>query len=328
MNFNEAKAKLEALGQSHLLRWYDELGDMEQEALLTQIEALDPSLLEVFAKYGADGEAQRGKLEPLGALTIGEIEENRERFETAGLEAIRQGKIGAVLLAGGMGTRLGFDKPKGMYNIGKTHPLYIFECLIRNLMEVVDKAGTFVPLFIMTSEKNDEDTREFFEEQKYFGYNPEYVHFFVQAMAPAVDPDGKILLEEKGRIATSPNGNGGWFSSMAKAGLLGFLQREGIEWLNIFAVDNVLQRIADPCFVGATLLSGSESGAKVVAKADPQERVGVLCLEDGAPSIVEYYEMTEEMITRREPDGRLSYNFGVILNYLFRTDRLTELLER
>jgi UDP-N-acetylglucosamine/UDP-N-acetylgalactosamine diphosphorylase len=326
MNFNEAKAKLEALGQSHLLRWYDELGDMEQEALLTQIEALDPSLLEVFAKYGADGEAQRGRLEPLGALTIGEIEENRERFETAGLEAIRQGKIGAVLLAGGMGTRLGFDKPKGMYNIGKTHPLYIFECLIRNLMEVVDKAGTFVPLFIMTSEKNDEDTREFFEEQKYFGYNPEYVHFFVQDMAPAVDPDGKILLEEKGRIATSPNGNGGWFSSMAKAGLLGFLQREGIEWLNIFAVDNVLQRIADPCFVGATLLSGSESGAKVVAKADPQERVGVLCLEDGAPSIVEYYEMTEEMITRREPDGRLSYNFGVILNYLFRTDRLTELL--
>ena len=326
MNFNEAKAKLEALGQSHLLRWYDELGDMEQEALLTQIEALDPSLLEVFAKYGADGEAQRGKLEPLGALTIGEIEENRERFETAGLEAIRQGKIGAVLLAGGMGTRLGFDKPKGMYNIGKTHPLYIFECLIRNLMEVVDKAGTFVPLFIMTSEKNDEDTREFFEEQKYFGYNPEYVHFFVQDMAPAVDPDGKILLEEKGRIATSPNGNGGWFSSMAKAGLLGFLQREGIEWLNIFAVDNVLQRIADPCFVGATLLSGSESGAKVVAKADPQERVGVLCLEDGAPSIVEYYEMAEEMITRREPDGRLSYNFGVILNYLFRTDRLTELL--
>ena len=326
MNFNEAKAKLEALGQSHLLRWYDELGDMEQEALLAQIDALDPSLLEVFAKYGADGEAQRGKLEPLGALTIGEIEENRERFETAGLEAIRQGKIGAVLLAGGMGTRLGFDKPKGMYNIGKTHPLYIFECLIRNLMEVVDKAGTFVPLFIMTSEKNDEDTREFFEEQKYFGYNPEYVHFFVQDMAPAVDPDGRILLEEKGRIATSPNGNGGWFSSMAKAGLLGFLQREGIEWLNIFAVDNVLQRIADPCFVGATLLSGSESGAKVVAKADPQERVGVLCLEDGAPSIVEYYEMTEEMITRREPDGRLSYNFGVILNYLFRTDRLTELL--
>lgn len=324
MNYTEARAKLEAMGQSHLLQWYDELSDLEQAALLEQIEALDPALLEEFSAH--QEETPRGKLEPLGALTLPEIGTNRERFETAGLEAIRQGKVGAVLLAGGMGTRLGFDKPKGMFNIGETRPLYIFECLINNLMEVVDKAGTFVPLFIMTSEKNDEDTREFFEEMKYFGYNPEYVHFFVQAMAPAVDPDGKILLEEKGRIATSPNGNGGWFASLVRAGLLGTLQREGIEWLNVFAVDNVLQRIADPCFVGATLLSGSDCGSKVIAKADPEERVGVLCLEDGSPSIVEYYEMTDEMITSREPDGTLSYNYGVILNYLFQTSKLTEIL--
>ena len=225
-----------------------------------------------------------------------------------------------------MGTRLGFDKPKGMYNIGLSKPLYIFECLIHNLMQVVDQAGSFVPLFIMTSEKNDEDTREFFEEMKYFGYNPEYIHFFVQEMAPAVAPDGKILLEEKGRIATSPNGNGGWFSSLAKAGLVNLLQKEGISWLNVFAVDNVLQKIADPCFIGATLLSGCDSGSKVVSKAAPEERVGVLCLEDGKPSIVEYYEMTPEMIHDHEPDGRLSYNYGVILNYLFQTEKLIALL--
>lgn len=326
MNISDANAKLETLGQGHLLKWFDELGDMEQEALLDQIDALDPSLLDVFKAYKGEGEAARGKLEPLGALTLAEIAENRERFENAGLDAIRQGKIGAVLLAGGMGTRLGFDKPKGMYNIGVTRPLYIFECLIHNLMDVVEQAGAFVHLFIMTSEKNDEDTREFLEEMKYFGYNPEYVHFFVQDMAPAVAPDGKILLEEKGRIATSPNGNGGWFTSLVKAGFQGFLQREGIEWLNIFAVDNVLQRIADPCFVGATLLSGCECGSKVIAKAEPEERVGVLCLEDGTPSIVEYYEMTDEMITRRDLDGRLSYNYGVILNYLFRVSRLTEIM--
>ena len=326
MNVSDAREKLESLGQAHLLSWFDELGDMEQESLLDQIDALDPSLLEVFKAYQGEGEAARGKLEPLGALTLPEIAENRERFENAGLDAIRQGKIGAVLLAGGMGTRLGFDKPKGMYNIGVTRPLYIFECLINNLMEVVEKAGAFVHLFVMTSEKNDEDTREFFEEMKYFGYNPEYVHFFIQDMAPAVASDGSILLEEKGRIATSPNGNGGWFASLVKSGFLGFLQREGIEWLNIFAVDNVLQRIADPCFVGATLLSGCECGSKVIAKAAPEERVGVLCLEDGTPSIVEYYEMTDEMITSREPDGRLSYNYGVILNYLFQVSRLTEIM--
>ncbi len=326
MNYTEAKAKLDACGQSHLLRFYDTLSDTEQYQLLEQIAALDTHLLDVFAAYQGEGEAQRGSLEPLGALTLKEIADNHDKFEAAGLDAIRQGKVGAVLLAGGMGTRLGFDKPKGMYNIGLTRQLSIFECLIHNLMEVVDKAGSFVPLFVMTSEKNDEDTRDFFEENKYFGYNPEYVYFFVQEMAPAVDPDGKILLEEKGRIATSPNGNGGWFTSLAKAGYLSLLQREGIEWLNIFAVDNVLQRIADPCFIGATILSGCESGSKVVSKADPQERVGVLCLEDGKPSIVEYYEMTEEMIHNREADGTLSYNYGVILNYLFRVDRLTELM--
>lgn len=327
MDHTEAKAKLEQLGQTHLLKWYDTLTETEQEELLAQIEALDPQLLEVFRQYHDDGELPRGKIGPLGALTMAEIEQDRERFESVGLEAIRQGKVGAVLLAGGMGTRLGSDKPKGMYDIGLTRPLYIFECLIRNLMEVVDRAGAYLHLFVMTSEKNDEDTRNFFEEMKYFGYDPEYVHFFIQEMAPAVDPDGKILLEEKGRLATSPNGNGGWFSSLVKSGLLAVLQREGIDWLNVFAVDNVLQRIADPCFVGAALLSGCECASKVVAKAEPEERLGVLCLEDGTPSIVEYYEMTEEMITRREPDGRLSYNYGVTLNYLFRTEKLTELLQ-
>lgn len=326
MNFNEAKQKLEPLGQTHLLRWFDTLTETEQDDLLAQIDALDPSIFDVFSTYKNTGEAERGKLEPLGALTLSDIAESRERFEHAGLDAIRQGKVGAVLLAGGMGTRLGFDKPKGMFNIGETRQLSIFQCLINNLMDVVEKAGAFVPLFVMTSEKNDEDTREFFEEMKYFGYNPEFVHFFIQDMAPAVDSNGKVLLEEKGRLATSPNGNGGWFSSLVKAGFLGFLQREGIEWLNIFAVDNVLQRITDPCFVGATILSGCDCGSKVIAKADPQERVGVLCLEDGTPSIVEYYEMTDEMITRREADGTLSYNYGVILNYLFQVSILTDIM--
>ncbi len=322
MKYMEAQEKLAVCGQTHLLRWYDTLTEREQESLLQQIDELDMQLLQVFADHRKNNEQARGRLEPLGALTLEEIAQNREKFENAGLDAIRQGKVGAVLLAGGMGTRLGFDKPKGMFNIGVSRELYIFECLIRNLMEVVDKAGAFVPLFIMTSEKNDEDTRAFFREMKYFGYNAEFVHFFVQDMAPAVDQNGNILLEGKGRVATSPNGNGGWFSSMQRAGMINLLHREGIEWLNVFAVDNVLQRIADPIFIGATILSGSTMGSKVVSKAEPNERVGVLCLEDGTPSIVEYYEMTEEMITRREPDGRLSYNYGVILNYLFRTDSL------
>ena len=121
------------------------------------------------------------------------------------------------------------------------------------------------------------------------------MHFFTQETAPAADYDGKVYLEEKYRLATSPNGNGGWYSSMAKHGMLDIVRRNGIEWLNVFAVDNVLQRIADPLFIGATKLAHCEVGSKVIKKAAPDERVGVMCLEDGHPSIVEYYELTDEM---------------------------------
>ena len=150
--------------------------------------------------------------------------------------------------------------------------------------------------------------------------------FFVQEQLPTVDTNGKLMLADNGVIKTAPNGNGGWYASMAKTGMLQIVRDAQIEWLNVFAVDNVLQRIAEPCFIGAVIESGKVSGAKVVAKADPEERVGVLCLEDGRPSIVEYYEMTDEMIHRREADGTLSYNYGVILNYLFRVDKLNKTL--
>ena len=146
-------------------------------------------------------------------------------------------------------------------------------------------------------------------------------------MAPVVDKDGKILLETKSRIAVSPNGNGGWFSSMQHAGLLNVLKEQNIEWLNVFAVDNVLQRMADPCFIGATIAANCTSGSKVVAKASPDEKVGVLCLEDGKPSIVEYFEMTDDMRNLREADGTLTYRYGVILNYLFRVDQLCKTLD-
>lgn len=254
-----------------------------------------------------------------------EIEQNKAKYEGIGLDAIRAGKVGAVLLAGGQGTRLGSDGPKGKYNIGLTKEVFIFERLIRNLLDVTDKAGCFVPLYVMTSDKNHEETTAFFEEKQYFGYPKDFVKFFKQEMAPSVDFQGKLYMESEDSLSLSPNGNGGWFYSMAVTGVLKDVKARGVEWLNIFAVDNVLQRIADPVFVGATIDSGCVSGAKVVRKADPEEKIGVLCLEDGRPSIVEYYEMTEEIINSREADGELSYNFGVILNYLFRVDQLEEI---
>lgn len=294
------------------------------ERLEKQLEEMDWSNLDAIHNK----EQKRGSFSPLGAMELSEIEANKDKYTAVGIDAIKHCKVGAILLAGGQGTRLGFDKAKGMYNIGETKELYIFEQLIANLKKVTSAADAWVPLYIMTSEKNDEQTREFFREHDFFGYNPDYVKFFVQEMVPAVDFDGNVLVEAEDSLAMSPNGNGGWFKSLIKAGLDSDIREKGIEWLNVFAVDNVLQQIADPVFVGATIESGCVSGAKVVRKVDPYERVGAMCLEDGKPSIVEYYELTPEMAEARDEKGTLLYGFGVILNYLFRVDKLLEIAEK
>lgn len=195
-------------------------------------------------------------------------------------------------------------------------------------MKVTNQACTWVPLYVMTSEINDGMTREFFAEHDYFGYNKDYVKFFVQEMVPAVDFDGNLLMKSEDSLAMSPNGNGGWFKSLINAGLDKDLKDKGVEWLNVFAVDNVLQQIADPVFVGATIESGCVSGSKVVRKCDPYERVGAMCLENGKPSIVEYYELTPEMAEAKNENGSLQYGFGVILNYLFRVDKLMAIAEK
>ncbi len=323
MKENELLNVLKEHGQEHIFEAYQKLDDKGKEKLAAQIERIDWSIVEMAGHKELSQE--RGKLEPLSALEVTQIEENKAKYEEIGLGAIRAGKVGAVLLAGGQGTRLGSDGPKGKYNIGLTKEIYIFERLIRNLMDVTDKAGCFVPLYVMTSDKNHDETTAFFEEKNYFGYPKDFVKFFKQEMAPSVDFQGKLYMESADSLSLSPNGNGGWFYSMEVTGVLKDVKARGVEWLNIFAVDNVLQRIADPVFVGATIDSGCVSGAKVVRKADPEEKIGVLCLEDGKPSIVEYYEMTEEIINSREANGELSYNFGVILNYLFRVDQLEEI---
>ena len=325
MNYEEAYEKLERHGQLHVLKYYDGLPEEKKAALLGQIESLDFSILQ-YCKENTTN--QKGEIAPLAAMQLPEIEKKKEKYTKIGIEEIRQGKVAAVLLAGGMGTRLGSDHPKGMYDIGLTRPVYIFQRIIENMLDVVRQAEGWVRLFVMTSDKNHDMTVEFFEEKKYFGYNSDYVSFFIQDVVPASDYEGKAYMEEPWKISTSPNGNGGWFSSMNQCGLLDVIKNDGIEWINVFAVDNVLQRIADPCFVGAVIDNGCVAGAKVVKKNSPDERVGALCLEDGRPSIVEYYELTDEMKAAKDADGNPAYDFGVILNYIFRTKELEMIMDR
>lgn len=317
------KEKLEKYDQMQLLRYESELSEDEKEALYKEIMETDFDVLE---NIKTRNDFERGVITPIDSMELPEIEKRHDEFEQIGLEAIRRGEILAVLLAGGMGTRLGADGPKGVFDIGLTKHVYIFQRLIENLMEVVNKAGAYVPLYIMTSDKNHEATVSFMKEHDYFGYDPKYIEFFKQKMAPASDYEGHIYLEGKNKLSTSPNGNAGWYTSMIDCGLDKKAKAAGVKWVNIFAVDNVLQRIADPVFAGAVIDGGFVSGAKVVRKVAKDEKVGAMCLEDGRPSIVEYYDMTEELMDAVNEKGDPAYNFGVILNYLFSIEELDKIV--
>lgn len=314
MDYKRAKIYLEQREQLQLLDYYDELTDEQKNQLLADIENTN---FNIIKNIGKPKKIKLGKIKPIEAVSITDVKNRKLQFETVGLSLLSEGKVGAVLLAGGQGSRLGFEKPKGMFNIGETKELSIFEQQMNNIKDVTNLTGRHFPLFIMTSATNHKDTVEFFKAKNYFGYPSDRIHFFMQDVAPTCDYDGKVFLDEKHRVSLAPNGNGGWYSSLINSGLNKMLEKDNIEWLNVYSVDNVLQRICDPIFIGATILKRCRCGAKVVRKVSPDEKVGVLCLEDNKPNIIEYYEMPENLKTKTNKKGELTYCYGVTLNYLF-----------
>lgn len=318
MNYFTVLEELKAHGQEQLLDYYGELSEEKKSFLLKRCKEIDFSVLD--AKE--EGSRKIGKLAPADTLSLSEIKENGKKYREVGLRVISEGKVAAVLLAGGQGSRLGSSAPKGMYDMGLTRELSIFACQMENVKQTAAEAGYDFHLFVMTSEINDKQTREFFEQKGYFGYNKQKIHFFIQDMTPACSFEGKVLLSEKHSPALVPNGNGGWYTSLLNGGYGALLKEEGIKWLNVYGVDNVLQKICDPVFVGATTLSGVSCSGKVVNKSYPSEKVGVLCKEDGVPTVIEYIDMPEELQNMRDGDGQLTYRAGVILNYLFSVEKL------
>lgn len=325
ITFQDAQSLLNEHGQSDLLKDYDKYSAGEKVKLLRQIASIDWDLINLI-KQGAN-KRPLGVLTPPKACELKEIEDNRTRFKDMGQFLIRAGKVGVVLLAGGMGTRLGFGKPKGELNVGLKRQLFVYECLIKNLLDVVSDARAYVPLYIMTNDDYREGSEQFLKDHKFFGYPKEMITFFTQENNVCVDLKGRLFFDKPGHLACSPDGNGGWFKSMDKADLIYDLNQKGIEWLNVFSVDNVLQRMADPVFLGAVALGGYDSGAKAVRKVDVFEKVGVFCHEDGHPSVVEYYEMDDVTKGLRDENGELTYRFGVTLNYVFSVKKLKEVLD-
>jgi UDP-N-acetylglucosamine/UDP-N-acetylgalactosamine diphosphorylase len=317
----QAREAASSHDQDHLFRFYDELTGAEQDALVEQILSVDFGQIRALHKdlvKGQAGPAAAETIEPLRARSWEDFSIiERATLANQGMRALRDGKVAAFLVAGGQGTRLGHNGPKGIFDIGLPSRKSLFQLQAERILRLSRQAGKTIPWYIMTSEENHADTTAFFKERRFFGLSERDVFFFKQGEMPVVDAEGKILLASKGRLSMGPNGNGGCFLALAKSGALADMKRRGIEHVFFYSVDNALVRVCDPHFVGFAISEGTPAASKAVVKVQPEEKVGVLCLRNGKPSVIEYSEMTEEQIYSKTADGRYLYDSANVAMHLF-----------
>lgn len=304
----QAEGELAAHGQQHLLRHFDELTADGQRQLLTQISALDLGWLERSLSTPASRTAPE-RIAPYPD-TIGPDTAGAESARAAGQQALRAGRVATLLVAGGQGTRLGFDGPKGCFPFGPVSGRTLFQIVVDQLLAVGRRYGVTPPLYLMTSPANHQQTIDLFAAHDDFGLPAERLVIFEQGQAPVVDASGKLLLAAPDRLALSPDGNGGVFAALRSAGAFAHMRALGVEAINYVQIDNPLARVCEPLFVGYHVQRDSEFSCKAIRKTDPFERVGNYALVDGKLGIVEYFEIPDELATRRGDDGQLLFGYG------------------
>uniref|UniRef100_A0A834VFB7 UDP-N-acetylglucosamine diphosphorylase n=1 Tax=Sarcoptes scabiei TaxID=52283 RepID=A0A834VFB7_SARSC len=334
--FDPIESKLKQYNQEHLMRFVGINSEEENRLLYQDLLEIDfDSLFQRKFFQTKDDDFGSNKsidslLEPLSPSVHQRIAatsvEDLQTFRNLGLKAIADGKVAALLLAGGQGTRLGSSSPKGMFDIELPSRKTLYQlqaeriCRLQHLAKkrFLDAQRPLIHWYIMTSEQTMRSTIEFFEHHNYFGLERSQIIFFEQYSIPCFDFDGKILLDRSYKISRSPNGNGGLYEAIRKKGILDHMQQQAIEHVQVYCVDNILVKVADPTFIGYCQSKNAECGAKVVEKTDPNEAVGIICKVNERFKVVEYSEVSRETSEKRNPiDGRLLFNAGNICNHYF-----------
>jgi UDP-N-acetylglucosamine/UDP-N-acetylgalactosamine diphosphorylase len=325
--------QLAACEQKHLLSFWEELDRGKRAQLLDDLDQVDfercRSLIEPFV-LNRPSFAPPGRLEPPTTCPAHPGPEQDNAYHNArhtGSEAIRAGRVAAFTVAGGQGTRLGYDGPKGGFEISPIRSACLFQILAESLLGTQRLFDQLPRWYVMTSPANHAETLEVFEQHEYFGLPKDGVMFFPQGQMPAFHPDGRIALAEKHRVALGPDGHGGSLRALAASGALEDMRQRGIEHISYFQVDNPLVRTIDPLFIGLHIETGSEMSSKAVTKADDLERVGNFCLADGKMTVIEYTDLPDKLATAKNPDGSRRFDAGnVAVHMLSRAfvDRLTE----
>jgi UDP-N-acetylglucosamine/UDP-N-acetylgalactosamine diphosphorylase len=312
------RKRLESIGQEQVLRFFESVDAQGKKQLLEQIRALNLDEVAAVAQSHVRNKPPMvlpNKIEPIVAYPrtadagrAGLYREARIR----GVDLVSQGKVGAFLVAGGQGSRLGYEGPKGEFPVTPVRNKPLFQVFAEQLVFHGRRSVRAIPWFIMTSDANDAATRAFFLKHNYFGCEPKSVFFFVQGMMPAFGMDGKLLLGANDSLALSPDGHGGSLRALEKSGALADMRKRGVEHLSYFQVDNPLVHIIDPLFLGLHDLTGSEMSSKTVPKVDAMERVGNFVMGDGALQVIEYSDLPESLARQTAGDGTPRFNSGSI----------------
>lgn len=336
--YAELHAKAVALNQTHLLAFWSELSPEEQRRLAWQIAEIDAatyrqlssaSLQEGDEQASQGALAERAASPPAFRLDGSGASFNRAAAKQAGERALSVGHVGMMLVAGGLGTRLGFDQPKGMFQLGPISQRTLFEMFCQQLLAVRKRYGVSIPLYVMTSPFTDAQTAEFLAEHDYFGLPAEDVKLFCQSTFWAMDAQSKrILLESKGSLFLGPDGHGGMLAAFAKSGCLADAQQRGIRQIFYGQIDNPLLPVCDPVMIGSHLLAESEMTTLVVPKRDPLERVGNVVQVDGQMRVIEYMHLPRAVAERKNSDGSLALWAGNLAIHVIAVDFLRRIAEQ
>lgn len=330
MNFEEMKDILKRYNQEHVILAYERLDDEGKKALIKQIARIDfEQVNRLFELTKAVPVLGDSIIEPIPYVdTLKLTDEEKKKYIEEGERLIKLGKLAVVTMAGGQGTRLGHNGPKGTFDLGLESHKSLFEILCDTFKETMEKYNVAVPWYIMTSKENNDDTVRFFEEHDYFGYPRDAVRmFFKQSELPMLDEDGKLIINENGLIKEAADGHGGIFEAMFRNGVLQNMRDEGIEWIFVGSVDNPLVRMTDPLFLGFTSLNNYMASSKTIAKAYPEEKVGVFCKKNKKPYVIEYTEISEEMAHQRDENGELVFGESHVLLNIFNIKTLEKIKE-